>query len=65
VPGCPRLSAARTADVLDPTHGEAERNRARGPVDAADRGRTPTDRGGQSSECSRRAASAIEPDIDG
>jgi hypothetical protein len=58
MPGCPRLSAARTADVLDPTHGEAERNRARGPVDAADRG-------GQSSECSRRAASAIEPDIDG
>ena len=55
---CRRLSAARTADVLDPTHGEVGRNRGRVPADEANRG-------GQSRECSRRAASAIEPDIDG
>ena len=43
VAGCRRLSAARTADVLDPTHGEVGRNRGRVPADEADRG-------GQSSE---------------
>jgi len=55
----PLLSRLRRSASARRRQRWQEEEQARGvPADEADRG-------GQSSECSRRAASAIEPDIDG